>query len=83
MGLTGDAWVQIRVSAPTPLMIAQTLAGWGDLVEVVEPPSLRAELAQLGSELVAPVGERRRPTAGERPRPTARIRPATRRAVVA
>ena len=39
MGLTGDAWVQVRVSAPTPLMIAQTLAGWGDLVEVVEPPA--------------------------------------------
>lgn len=67
MGLTGDAWVQVRVSAPTPLMIAQTLAGWGDLVEVVEPPSLRAELARLGSELVAPVGKRRRPTAGSGP----------------
>jgi hypothetical protein len=39
LGLTGDAWVQVRVSAPTPLMIAQTLARWGDLVEVFEPPS--------------------------------------------
>ncbi len=56
LGLTGDARVQVRVSAPTPLMIAQTLAGWGDLVEVVEPPSLRAELARLGSELVARYG---------------------------
>ena len=54
MGLTGTPGSRFRVSAPT---IAQTLAGWGDLVEVVEPPSLRAELAQLGSELVAPVGE--------------------------
>ena len=56
LGLTGDARVQVRVSAPTPLMIAQTLAGWGDLIEVVEPPSLRAELARLGSELVARYG---------------------------
>jgi predicted DNA-binding transcriptional regulator YafY len=42
----------VRVAAPTPLMIAQYLAGWGALVEVLAPPSVRAELARLGRELV-------------------------------
>jgi hypothetical protein len=32
--------------------IAQELAGWGALVEVLEPDSVKAELARLGSELV-------------------------------
>jgi predicted DNA-binding transcriptional regulator YafY len=42
----------VRVAAPTPLMIAQHLAGWGALVEVLSPPSVQAELARLGRELV-------------------------------
>jgi predicted DNA-binding transcriptional regulator YafY len=48
-----DGRVQVRVTAPTALMIAQHLAGWGALIEVPEPASVRAELARLGSELVA------------------------------
>jgi predicted DNA-binding transcriptional regulator YafY len=44
--------VSVRVAAPTPLMIAQQLAGWGALVEVLDPPSVQAELARLGRELV-------------------------------
>jgi hypothetical protein len=32
-------------------VIAQRLAGWGALVEVVELASVRAELARIGSEL--------------------------------
>jgi hypothetical protein len=33
-------------------MIAQHLAGWGALVEVVESDAVRAELARFGAELV-------------------------------
>ena len=44
--------VSVRVAAPTPLMIAQQLAGWGALVEVLDPTSVQAELARLGQELV-------------------------------
>ncbi|PSL57636.1 putative DNA-binding transcriptional regulator YafY [Saccharothrix carnea] len=44
---------RLRLSAPAPLMIAQVLAGWGGLVEVVESGAVRAELARLGAELVA------------------------------
>ena len=49
-GTDGDR-VRVRVTAPTPLMIAQHLAGWGGSIEVVGPPSVQAELARLGREL--------------------------------
>ncbi len=50
-GTLDDGRAGARVAAPTALMIAQDLAGWGTLVEVVEPASVRAELARIGSEL--------------------------------
>jgi len=52
-GRAGDGRLRLRVAAPTPLMIAQHLAGWGALIEVTDPPAVRAELARLGAELVA------------------------------
>ncbi|RBM21042.1 WYL domain-containing protein [Prauserella sp. PE36] len=42
---------RVRLAAPTALDIARHLAGWGALVEVVEPPSVRTELARIGAEL--------------------------------
>ncbi|WP_158889415.1 helix-turn-helix transcriptional regulator [Amycolatopsis anabasis] len=51
-----DGRVRVRVAAPTPLMIAQHLAGWGALVEVVDSGPVRAELARLGAELTARYG---------------------------
>lgn len=50
--LSGDR-VRARVAAPAPIMIAQELAGWGALVEVESPESVKAELARLGRELIA------------------------------
>lgn len=47
-----DGRALVRLAAPTPLMIAQHLAGWGVLIEVIEPASVRIELARLGAELV-------------------------------
>lgn len=48
-----DGRVRVRLAAPTPLMIAQPLAGWGGLLEVAaDSPGVRAELARLGAELV-------------------------------
>ena len=49
---TGDGRDTLRVSAQTEAIIARGLAGWGDQVEVVEPASLRAELARIGRQLV-------------------------------
>ncbi len=43
--------VRVRLGAPTPLDIARHLAGWGAMIEVLEPPSVQAELAWIGSEL--------------------------------
>ena len=42
---------RVRLAAPTPLDIARHLAGWGAMVEVVEPRSVQAELARIGAEL--------------------------------
>lgn len=48
-----DGRTRVRLAAPTPLMIAQPLAGWGAMVEVEDDsPTVRAELARLGAELV-------------------------------
>jgi len=47
---------RVRVAAPAPLMIAQHLAGWGALVEVVESEPVRAELARIGAELAGRYG---------------------------
>jgi len=41
----------VRVAAPTPLDIARHLAGWGSMIEAIEPASVRAELARIGAEL--------------------------------
>jgi predicted DNA-binding transcriptional regulator YafY len=51
---------RVRLGAPTALDIARQLAGWGGLVEVVEPASVQAELARIGAELTTRYG----PTAG-------------------
>jgi len=50
-GPVDDGRIQFRITAPTPLMIAQHLAGWGGLIDVLDPPSVQAELARLGAEL--------------------------------
>jgi len=52
-GPVDDRHTRMRVAAPTPLDLARHLAGWGSMIEVLEPPSVRAELARLGAELTA------------------------------
>ncbi|MCA2181170.1 WYL domain-containing protein [Nonomuraea glycinis] len=44
---------RVHLAAPTPLDIARNLAGWGAMIEVIEPPSVQAELARIGAELTA------------------------------
>ncbi|MFI6389960.1 helix-turn-helix transcriptional regulator [Nonomuraea sp. NPDC050540] len=43
--------VRARVAAHMPRAIAEQLAGWGAMVEVIEPRSVRDELARIGQEL--------------------------------
>ncbi|WP_069164372.1 helix-turn-helix transcriptional regulator [Nocardia altamirensis] len=51
-GPIADGRIRVQVTAPTAWMLAQQLAGWGADIEVVEPESVRAELARIGAELV-------------------------------
>lgn len=51
-----DGRTRVRVAAPTPLDIARNLAGWGAMVEVIEPPAVQAELARIGAELAGQYG---------------------------
>jgi predicted DNA-binding transcriptional regulator YafY len=51
-GEHGDGRVRVRLGAPTPLDLARDLAGWGAMIEVLDPPEVRAHLARLGAELV-------------------------------
>ena len=44
---------RVHLAAPTPLDIARHLAGWGAMIEVVEPRSIQTELARIGAELTA------------------------------
>lgn len=47
-----DGRARVRVGAPTALSVAERLAGWGATVEVLEPDTVKTELARLGAELV-------------------------------
>lgn len=55
--VVGDDRCEVTVAAPSALMIAQHLAGWGSQLEVLGPRSVRAELARMGAELVASYGK--------------------------
>ncbi|AYY13923.1 YafY family transcriptional regulator [Actinobacteria bacterium YIM 96077] len=48
-----DGRARIRLAAPTPLDIARKLAGWGGMIDVVEPASVQAELGRIGAELAS------------------------------
>ena len=50
-GELDDGRTRVRLAAPTALDIARHLAGWGAMIQVVEPPSVQAELARIGAEL--------------------------------
>jgi predicted DNA-binding transcriptional regulator YafY len=50
-GEADDGRSRVRLGAPTPLDVARHLAGWGAMIEVLEPPSVHAELARIGAEL--------------------------------
>jgi predicted DNA-binding transcriptional regulator YafY len=51
VGPEDDGRVRVRVSAHMPRSIAEQLAGWGAMMEVVAPETVRAELARIGREL--------------------------------
>ncbi|GII34214.1 helix-turn-helix transcriptional regulator [Planotetraspora mira] len=56
-----DGRVRARVAAHMARSIAEQLAGWGAMVEVVEPESVRDELARIGLELTERYARRAAP----------------------
>jgi predicted DNA-binding transcriptional regulator YafY len=50
-GAADDGRIRARIAAPLAVAVAEQLAGWGALVEVLEPATVRAELARIGVEL--------------------------------
>jgi predicted DNA-binding transcriptional regulator YafY len=52
LGQIDDGRMKVRVAAPMAISIAENLAGWGAMIEVLEPESVRGELARIGTELV-------------------------------
>jgi predicted DNA-binding transcriptional regulator YafY len=48
-----DGRVEVEIGMAYPNRIAEQLAGWGDHVEVVDPPEVRDLLARIGAQLVA------------------------------
>ena len=52
VGLEPAGRARLRLGGSIPLDLARILAGWGSLVEVLEPQSVRDLLSKLGTELV-------------------------------
>ncbi|WP_329192917.1 MULTISPECIES: helix-turn-helix transcriptional regulator [unclassified Streptomyces] len=48
-----DGWTEVRIDGPAHRALAAQLAGFGALVEVLDPPELRRTLARIGAELTA------------------------------
>lgn len=51
LGDAGEGRVRLRVSSNTPGMLARQVAGWAPEIDVLGPPSVRAELAAIGRDL--------------------------------
>ena len=52
LGELDDGRLEVEVGAPYADRIAEQLAGWGSMVEVVGPVEVREHLARIGRELV-------------------------------
>ncbi|MFC6986436.1 helix-turn-helix transcriptional regulator [Streptomyces cirratus] len=48
-----DGWTEVRIDGPAHRALAAQLAGFGALIEVLDPPELRRTLARIGAELTA------------------------------
>src|SRR5215472_8806642 len=55
-GELDDGRARVRIAAPTPLDLARNLAGWGAMIEVIQPRTVQAELARIGAELADQYG---------------------------
>jgi predicted DNA-binding transcriptional regulator YafY len=63
LGEEPDGRVRMRVGAQSTTAVAEQLAGWARVIEVVDPPEILAELADIGATLVTRYGREQRPSA--------------------
>ena len=52
LGETGDGRLDVEIGAAKLGRIAEQLAGWGALLDVISPDEVCVELARIGRELV-------------------------------
>jgi predicted DNA-binding transcriptional regulator YafY len=52
IGDDGDV-AEVEIGSATAEMVAQQLAGWGNMIDVIAPDEVRERLATIGAELVA------------------------------
>ena len=64
-GPAPDGRELVIIGGPTTQVIARHLAGWGGLVEVVEPPEVRAHLVRMARELLRTYGASADPEAAD------------------
>jgi predicted DNA-binding transcriptional regulator YafY len=51
-GPAADGREEVIIGGPSTYVIAQHLAGWGGLVEVIEPIEVRSHLVRIARELL-------------------------------
>ena len=51
LGYESNGRARLRVTSNTPEMLARQVAGWAPEIDVLGPPSVRAELAEIGRDL--------------------------------
>jgi|BarGraNGADG00312_1021997.scaffolds.fasta_scaffold09276_5 predicted DNA-binding transcriptional regulator YafY len=51
LGDAGNGRARLRVTSNTPGMLARQVAGWAPEIDVLGPPSVRTELAEIGRNL--------------------------------
>jgi predicted DNA-binding transcriptional regulator YafY len=61
LGSEPDGRVRLRVAAQSTTAVAEQLAGWARMIEVIDPPEVLAELADIGTALVTRYTGERRP----------------------
>jgi deazaflavin-dependent oxidoreductase (nitroreductase family) len=74
LGDAADGRVRVRVAAQSTGALAEQLAGWALMVEVVDPPEVMAELGRIGAALVDRYAHRMPLTGEYEPSPQAWVR---------
>ena len=73
---TPDGRVEVELRGQSPWLLAAEIAGFGSLVEVLDPTEVREQLSRLASELATTYGIQQRPPYDQRMTPEEHFRAA-------